>query len=368
MMAMIVIPAPPVAAEAAPAWVQAAPIDAIYARAVEDRRGGRNRAAIAGLEQVLAARPTDVDARLNLGLTLLAENRLDEADAAFGAVLARAPDYVDAHLGRARVAARRGDPAKARAALDAAEAARPGADPEVAAARASLEPATQTGWRIDVSAAHSRLSNDLDSWSEATIAVGRRLDARSGVAGVIERTERFGRTDVFFDARYDRTLGAGEVYVALGGTPDADYRPELSLRVGGRAPLGGAGLSATLDAGVSRYVSGTVTTAQPGLEQTLLDGRLTLSARWINVWDEQDVYRSGYGLLARWDAGGGFRLRAGYADAPESSDGATVDVRAVNLGLDVDVTDRVTLRLNGLHEERDAYDRDEIGFGVGWRY
>lgn len=62
------------------------------------------------------------------------------------------------------------------------------------------------------------------------------------------------------------------------------------------------------------------------------------------------------------------RLRGGFSDAPESSDGATVDVRSVSLGAEVDVTERITLRLNGLKEDRTAYDRDEVNLGFGVRF
>ena len=45
-----------------------------------------------------------------------------------------------------------------------------------------------------------------------------------------------------------------------------------------------------------------------------------------------------------------------------------MDVKAFSLGVDTDLSDRLTLRLNGLHEERDTYRRDEIAVGFGWRF
>lgn len=355
-------------ATAEPARAQTANPDTLYAQAVQDRLAGRNTAAISALERVISTRPDDVDARLNLGLALLAENRLDEADAAFDAVLRQAPGYVDAHIGRARAAQRRGEVDGARAALDAAEAVVPGADPDIDAVRSGLVSASVYPWRLDAGFSQSELSAGLEPWREASVSLSRRLDDRRAVTGVVERTERFGDVDVFIEGRYDQRIGTGSAYIAVGGAPNADYRPEVSVKVGGQAALGGRGFSATLDAGLARYRSGTVTTLQPGLQQTLLDGRVLLTGRWINVWDETDTYRSGYAIGAVWSVVPSVRIRGAYADAPESSEGMTVDVRATSAGVEVDVGDHATLRLTGVHEERKAYDRDELGFGVGWRF
>jgi YaiO family outer membrane protein len=211
------------------------------------------------------------------------------------------------------------------------------------------------------------LSADLPDWTEATLSVGRDLDDGGAVSVGVQHAERFGRTDTYLEARLDRRLPLGGVYVALGGAPDADFRPELALAAGGEAAIG-HGVHATLDAALARYSAGEVISLHPGIRLGLLEDRLSLSARWINVRDELDEWRSGYGLGVVWSAAPRLRLRASWADAPETSEGVTVDVRAVGLGFDYDLSDRLTLRLNGVHEERSGYDRDELGVGLGWRY
>lgn len=360
-----------VTAEPALATYQSPDADALYAEAVRDRQGGRTDAAIDKLQAVLAQRPDDVDARLNLGLALLAANRLDEADAAFQGVLQRAPDYADAHAGRARVAQRRGDIAAARASAAQARALSPD-DPEILALQGALNGggggSRPSGWRLDAGVSYSSLSKGLPSWSGGSIALGRKLDDRSSFGVAAEYSRRFGVSDTFFEARYDRRFGRGGAYVALGGTPDADHRPEVSLRAGGDLPVGRSGFALTLDGGAARYATGTVSTLQPGVEQALFGGRLIVGGRWINTLDERDEYRSGYSLRATWEATPGLRLRAGWADAPESSDGVTVDVKAFSLGFDADLGERLTVRVDGVREERDAYDRDEIAVGFGWRF
>lgn len=337
---------------------------ALYEAAVADRRAGRNEAALEKLDHVLQARPGDVDARLNRGLALLALDRPVEAEADFRAVLDAAPDYVDARIGLARAAQRRGDAAQARIEAGRALAAAPDR-PDVRALRQTL--GLPPVWRVDFDASRSRLGASLPDWSEARLGAVRALNDRWSVGAAAEWTERFGQDDVFLEGRLDHRIGASGVYVALGAAVEADYRPEVSLRAGADIPLTG-GISATLDASTARFASGTVNSLQPGLAAELADGRLRLAARWINVWDETDQRRDGYAVSVQWAATDRVRLRLDHADAPETSEGVTVDVSAVSLGAEVDLTDRTSLRFGVLKEDRGAYDREAISLGLGWRF
>jgi len=336
----------------------------LYQSAVVDRLAGRPDAAVIKLEQVLAARPDDVDARLNLGLALLALDRLDPAEAAFREVVERAPNYADAWAGLARVAQRRGDLAAARGFAEQASRAAP-ESAEIANLQAALRP--QPEWRVDLSAARSQLSGGLPDWTEIRLSVSRRLAADSTGGLAVEATERFDDTDLYLEGRLDRSVGRGAAYVAVGGAFNPDYRPEVALLAGGQMRITG-GLDATLDASVARYPTGTVTGLHPGLAVDLADDRVRLAARWINVRDENDDYRNGWAATARWQATDRFALRLGHADAPESSDGATADVTAWSVGTDIGLTDRLVLRVGYLSEDRDAYDREELSLGLGWRF
>ncbi len=336
----------------------------LYQAAVADRLAGRHEQAIARLNQVLAMHPDDLDARLNLGLALLALDRLAEAETAFQQVRSSAPQYADAWVGLIRVEQRRGDFVAARRTADEAIiAARD--DPTLRALHGELQP--RADWRVDVNLSRSRISAGLPDWTEVRLAASRNIGAGWRGGAAIEATERFGERDVYIEGRVEHAFADGSAYVAVGGSPDADYRPEVALLAGGERRVTGV-VSGTVDASIAAYPVGTVTGLHPGVRLDLGDGRLQLAARWINIWDEIGVYRDGFATSARWQATDRITVRAGYADAPESSEGVTVDVRSWNAGIDVALNERATLRAGYVAEDRGAYDREELSIGLGWRF
>ena len=338
---------------------------ALYDAAVADRLGVRHSQAVDRLERVLVQHPPDVDARLNLGLSLLVLDRIAEAEAAFLAVLEQTPGHADAEVGLARAAERRGDRAAAREHGARAMALSPGRE-DIATFRRGLN---DVACRVDVDASRSRLSGGLADWTETCVGASRALAGGWTVGGAVERTERFGRTDVYLERRLerclDRRLAGGDVSVALGGTPDADYRPEIVLLAGGSARVA-PGLRATLDASAGRYASGSVESLHPGLTADLFGDRLELAVRW-NFWDETDRHRDGYAARAAWRVADRFRRSAGRSDAPESSEGVVVDVAVTTFGAAFDLTDRLTLRLGAVDEDRGSYERGQISPDIAWR-
>lgn len=346
-----------------PAEVRSDPT-AVYEAAIADRRAGRNAQAVERLGQVLLARPDDTDARLQRGLALLAIGRLDDAEADFHTVLDVAPDYADARLGLAQVARRRGDLVTARLETERAAALAPGR-PDIEALRLALRDAPSM--RIDLDVSRSRLGAGLADWSEGRLGVARSLTPTATLSAALEWTDRFGNQDVFVEARLDRRFTWGAGHIAFGGAPDADYRPEAMVRTGVDMSLT-PGLSGTIEASAARFASGTVTSLTPGLSAEILDARVRVAARWINVWDEFDQHRSGYAVSAVWAATDRMRLRLNHADAPETSEGVTVDVQTIALSGEFDLNQAVSLRIGALYEDRGAYDRKALTFGIGWRF
>ncbi|QSF54451.1 YaiO family outer membrane beta-barrel protein [Brevundimonas fontaquae] len=351
-------------ASAEPVFAQA---ENLYDRGVSARLAGRHQEAADLFDRVLSEQPHNVDARLNRGLSLLALGRLNEAQKTFDQVIAAAPDYTDAYIGRARVAVAKGDKAAVDAALADAARTDPGRAAEIAAVRSEIRQQPDAVWRMDVRVSHSELSGSLPPWREQGISVARRFQDGRTLELLAERSERFGDADVYLEARHSAPLGDGSAYVAVGGAIDADHRPQAALKIGGAKPLT-PNIQMIADAGVAQYRVGTVSTVQPGLEVSAFDRRLSVQGRWINVWDERGEHRDGYAVRGLWALGPAVRLSAGFADAPESSDGATVDVKARTVGAEVDIGSRLTLRLFGTHEDRAAYDRDAVDLGVGLRF
>lgn len=347
--------------------------DPAYAAALHARQAGRAAEAIAAFDLLSKQRPKDPDVWLNLGLSRMAAQRYAEADRAFETTLALAPDYRDARVAYARSALFAGRPELARKRLAPLLASAP--DDAEARALGQQIAATEAmpgepSWRLDLAYARSELTRDLGHWSSATLALSRRIDLATTLGGSIEHTERFGVSDTYAEALVARRFGSRlDGFVAVGGAPDADYRPELAVRAGGSVGLltqGQRRARLGLDAVWSRYAVGEVKSLQPYL--TLAAGPASLTVRSINTEDERGKHQSGYTLNGEWSATQRLRLRLGYADAPESADGATVPVEAVSGGIAYDLTPRWTVQVVGAHEKRTAYDRDEVGVAVTRRF
>lgn len=325
--------------------VAAAPgVPSRYDQAVAARLAGDQTRAISILRGVVLAELDNADAHLQLGLALLARGDLDAAEASFRRTLEIAPDYQDAKDGLARVAERRaGDKASA------------------------------TRWQLNLDGSYSALHGGTQpDWKEGAAQLRYEATPDTALAASVELSRRFGVTDVYGEMRVDHRFADGvNGYVSIGGTPDADFRPEHQIGAGGSARVHGGtnATSITLDVRQARYRSGDIQTVSPGVEQYLAGGRAWVTARWINIFDETGEHRSGW--LGRGDVMASDRLRlfAGASDAPDVSEGVVVDTFSLFGGISYDVDEHRTLRLSVAHEDRaQGTDRLQFGFGLGWRF
>jgi YaiO family outer membrane protein len=369
ILAAALIAAPLPAAAQVPAQASADP----YSEAVSARRAGDPARAAALLRQLIVSEPENADAHLQLGYSLLALGRLDEAEASFRQTLALAPDYADARIGLARVAQRRGDRQGALALLEPVDPAnREAGELRDALGRGGGSDAPlPSRARVDLDVSYSFLDGPAPDWREASLQANVPLGERSAATALVEVSERFDRTDVYGELRLDRRIGANAgFYFSLGATPDADFRPEWQIGGGGFARLRG-GRNATvltLDARQARYASGDIQTLNPGVEQ-YIGGRFWLTGRWINIFDEDGDHQAGWLLRGDWLATDRLRLFAGAADAPDTSEGLVIDTFSLFGGLSYDVTDRIIARLSVAQEDRETgSDRLQVGLGVGTRF
>ncbi|HVH48791.1 MAG TPA: YaiO family outer membrane beta-barrel protein [Sphingomicrobium sp.] len=343
------------------------PAQGDYERAVAARLSGDPARAEALLAPLVMADPRNSDAAVQLGLARLALGQLDAAEAAFKAALAVAPDYADAHVGLARIAQRRGDRAGAIRALDAA-----GADtPDAAALRRQLvETPPQPKWQMDVEAAYSWLDGPQPDWRELALQI-RRTGTATAVGGQIEYARRFDRNDIYGELQIEHRLSdAARVYAALGGTPDADFRPRWQVSAGGSFRVNGGPNATilTLDGRQARFIGGDVQSLSPGVEQ-YVGGRMWFTGRWINLFDESGTHRSGYLVRGDVQASDALRLFAGYSDAPDTDEGIVTDVRSLFGGASIDLGRSHILRLSLAHDDRaTGADRTQLTVGFGLRF
>ena len=361
-----------VAAAALLAWAvpsAAQDPEADYRGAVEARLRGDPAAAVDRLTRLIEAQPGNADLHLQLGLAWLALDRLDEAEAAFHRTLELAPDYGDAQVGLARIAQRRGDRRSALSILGRL----PSDHAEGQALRRQLEAPeviAPEAWRLDIESSYSFLEGDRPDWQELAISLRGPLSTATALGVALQGARRFDRTDVYAEATLDHRVADGvRLYLLAGATPDADFRPEWQLGLGGSWQLGGgSGTVPRLDTRLARYASGDIVTVTPGLEQYLFGGRAWITAQWINLF-EDGRHRSGW--LARGDVLVDSRLRlfAGAADAPDISEGFVVETLSLFGGAAWDVSESHRVTLSAAHEDRQGgSDRLTFSIGLGLRF
>ncbi|HEY8572280.1 YaiO family outer membrane beta-barrel protein [Phenylobacterium sp.] len=352
-----------------PAAAHAQPAEDPFARGVELRHAGRPAEALPLLEAASKLHGNDADVWLNLGLAYSATGQFGPARRALEESLRLAPGYRDAEVALARLAYFREDfrgakrllgPTLSRDPMDAVAK-------DLATQVAGAERAVAASWRLDVALTQGFLSDGLPSSSGQAVIVGRTFASGLNLVAGIDHQRQFGREDTYVEVRAAARWG----YLGLGGTPEADFRPEWAV-------LGGlAGPSRPLDpdwtyqlgadAGWARYLVGDVRTLTPWLTVARDEG-FDLTARWINVLDERDEHRMGYGIAAAWRPMARLALFAGWSDAPEATDGITTDVRAVSLGAAVDIGESTTLRLSSVREDRTTYQRNDLTLSLTRRF
>lgn len=330
------------------------------AAAAQARRSARFAEAVQIAACVLQAHPEDADAWFELGAARFALGDRAKAKEAWLRTLDLAPRNDDARLGLARAAWADGDVAGARRWLADVSGARSN-DPEVAALRARLDQANDQprAFRLDASAARSSLSGGLPDWSEARVSIFHRAGGL-GLGLAIEQARRFETDDTYVEAQATYQLGAIVWSLAAGTTPRANFRPERSIRIGGDYYAADYEIGAALTH--ADYVAGPVEKADLRLTRSFGPVRLQVSG--VAVHDENGKSRYGYGLGALWEPTSAITFTAGWSDAPESSDGMTVDVRAASLAGSVAVMPDLKIRAGVTHEMREAYDRTEISVGL----
>ena len=326
------------------------------------------------VEAVLAEQPDNLEALIQRGRLAYYQDELGRAEAAFSEVLKRQPENSEALVGLGDAKWAQGEYAEARAYYRRAAAAQPDA-PE-AAERLRRKPPRDFAWRLDTTGSYSAFSRQSRSpWRETFNQISFRPSRATIVHGRVELSERFDHFDTYLQAGVDHRFSTWlSGYLYAGGTPSANFRERWAVLGGAAARLwkGKDMVGATvlmLDAKRATYSTGDVNTVKPGLQQYFLAGRLWLTGQWINTIDESNNHLQGW--LGRIDAQvtDGVRIYGGTANAPETAENVTIDTRAVFGGVIVDLTDRISARLDYAREDRErSFIRQVVSLGISFRF
>lgn len=308
-----------------------------YEAGVAARQAGESAEAKRLLEAWLAEHPEDVDARLQLAYAELALGNLRAARAGFEEVLRRAPDYGDAREGLALVAARGDTSGEARAG------------------------------QFLLEGALSDLSGPAAGWSEVAADLTLPASSSTTLGARAAHYGRFGLDDVELVGRVGWRAADGVWLRAHAGlTPEADFRPELSIGGGMdlRLTTGNATVL-TFDAEYQRFPLQEVVSINPGIVQYLADGQAWITLRGIGTIADGGPLQAG--ALARGDYApkDGWRLFAGVANGPDTDLGVVTRVTSLFGGIEAPLGSRFGIVGSIARDWREAgADRTEFRLGL----
>lgn len=326
----------------------AADIDQLYREGVKARLDGRAAEATVIFGRALELQPDNTDLLLQQGLALSASDRDEAAVPILERVLQLAPDYADASEALDRIKAR----------------------------RLQEQETTEIGprFRLDVGASHSNLSGNRPSWKESSYRLAYKLAPETTISAGIDISRRYNNTDTYAELRVDKGLsGRLAAYLYAGGAVNADFLPKTAVGLGGEYRLNGLkGMHSTyalLDLRYARYTTGDTWTAKVGVRQYLSQDRVWVTVSSINTRDENRRYLSGFSVRMDWQVKPDLRLLAGFANAPETSEGLTLRTRSFFGGVVYDFTPKFGINLGLAHEKRSGfYDRNNISAGLTYRF
>ena len=218
--------------------------------------------------------------------------------------------------------------------------------------------------RVDFSASQSELTGSMSDWIEITMALSQ-IEEQQNFTLLFEQSRRFGQSDLYGEMRYGARVERADAYIAIGGAPDADFRPELAIKAGLAWPVA-APRRWLFDSEISLYTEGVVKVVRAGVEQDFSWRETTVQVRAIAV--EDDGVYAGFTTSAEMRLAPGCRWRVGYTDAPEVWRGTVLRVKSFNTAALIELGDRFSIRIDAATEDRGAYNRHTISLGGAWRF
>ncbi|WP_448956347.1 YaiO family outer membrane beta-barrel protein [Labrys neptuniae] len=322
------------------------------------------------IDAVVADAPGNSEALVLKGQIALREGDQDRAAEVFQQVLAKEPRNAEALVGLGDIRRAAGDDDGARQAYHQALAVEPHSQDIVQ--RLAVPPPRK--WRLDIGSEVSALTAGRGTWTDSGIGLAYRWTPSTTLSGRTRLATRFGKTDVQLEGRVDHAFSSRfSAYALVATTPGANFLARYSIGTGAslQAITRSHGIGPffiNADLRYDNFAHTEVTTVSPWIQGYVFDGRLGLSARWIHASDDTNVRADGYVLRADVVVTPRLSVFAGYADAPEISDGSLDPTRSVFGGVAYDLTDDWTVRASFAHERRRAFDRNTFGLGLTARF
>jgi YaiO family outer membrane protein len=306
---------------------------------------GQYGAARTELDSLMAAYPENPDLRLALGNLEYYQGRFKLAEIQYQRVLSKFPDYEGARRGLENV----------RKAKMAAAAAANG----------------QETWRIDGSLGLSDFNQDtIAEWDDQFLRVEYKPDSLA-YHGSVQRYRRFGTTDIQLQAGLaDAVRGGWDWGLEVGVTPDATFRPDLSLGARlGRAisTENNTVLYPNVTYRFDDYDTGSIHSVQPGMIAYLKSG-IVLTGRLIVTLQEAEDNQVGWLAQGRIPLTEKLQLNAGYANAPEAINGFAISTQSLFGGLSYKVKDNLDVHLNLARDDREnSFIRSSANVGFTYK-
>lgn len=310
-----------------------------YQAAVTARTSGDSAKAKLLLLRWLERHPDDVDARLQLAFAELALGNLPAAESGFREVLRLAPEYADARQGLDLIAARR---------------TRSGAE----------------AGHIAVEGALSDLAGGAQDWHEAGIDLDVPIGADVTLGGRAVYHRRFGLKDTELVGRIGVAADRLRLRAHVGTTPNADFRPELTIGAGFDYRLSsGDATVLTFDASYDRFPAQEVVTLLPGAVQYLDEGRAWITLRGIGTIADGGPLQVGALLRGDLAPAEGWRVFAGGSNGPDTDLGVVTRVTSLFGGLEMPLADRFGIAGAVSRDwRRTGSDRTEFRLGLKARF
>jgi YaiO family outer membrane protein len=347
-----------------------------YQQAATAHEHNYHDAAIQILQRLTVSEPDNADNWLRLGLEHSHMDAWEDAEAALSKAIALAPDYTDAQDAIKNVR-------RWKAAMLAAATLSPAKlSPRLGGTDIS-EPQARANGRDQFSVA---ISQSFGKYADRTKPAGRESlvvasyspHAKATYLAQLEISKRFGQADITAGLQGDWRI-ASNAFVYAGGTVSKNpaFRENWSLRAGGGVrPIQNAEIM--LDARISNYRlpnqslpnqrKGTFVSATPKAAISALSNRVTATAGWINVWNENGMHLSGWSLRADIAPNDNLNLYAGSARYPDTEAGITRRTSVQFAGGSVAV--RYNLRFSlGIEKEQRQFSSSvqRVSFGLRWK-